>query len=299
MYSGEKKTQLFFSITIKIKTMKKAECVKIFKKADAFVFINGSLVEGSFACKNFKFDYEDEEGHWHFKADSVFVTNNGKRYLITDENKVFESVEDYEANKPAETRNIDIADYRFYDVGENGQYLNPYEEYWTFDSKKGEPIKHEFAPKEFYYEYTLHVFFADTPHREKIYKTREEALSFNTYKVTDKNGNVTERNGVGKLLMLDGDQEELVMQLERTMQELEKAGVSLIMDSQEVTYAFNIRNVDCDFDDSVDEPCHPIAGEPEEYEKFDRFNDRFAIKSTIEQWSDCFNMFVRRRKINK
>lgn len=274
--------------------MEKVDNVRVFKKANAFVFINESLMEGEFINKKFKFDHKDEEGFWHFKTENIFVTKDGNKHVITDENEVFESIKDYEENKPAETRNIDIADYKFWNV-KSDKSLPMYNDYWTFDGKMGKPIKHEFAPKEFYYIYDKYSFFTNAFPDEEIYKTREEALSFNTYKVTSKDGEVTERDGIGKLLMLDKDQKELVKQLESTMQELEKAGVTLIMDGQEVTYAFNTRNVECDFDDSEDEPRHPIAGEPEEYEKFDRFNDRFAIKSTIEQWSDCFYMFVRRK----
>lgn len=272
--------------------MERADRVSVFAKANAFVFINGSLMEGEFIRKDFEYDHE-EDGFQVFKTENVFLTHDGEKHIITDESKVFESVEDYEANRPAKTCKINISDRDFLDA-ETNRELTPNCDYWTFDENAQEPIKHTFTPSEFTYIYNNYRFYADVLPDEEIYDTREEALTFNTYKVTDKNGKVTERVGTGKLLMLDKEQEELVMQLERTMQDLQKAGVMLIIDNQEFVRAFNIKNVDYEFDENEDKPFNPGKGESEEYEKFDRFNGRFAIKSTIEQWSDYFNLFIKR-----
>lgn len=211
----------------------------------------------------------------------------------------FDSVEKYEKGVSAETS------YKTLFIRKNdGDVLrdvirgvkrsfNP--EYWVFDQSCHAPMQYKLELEEFYFDYSDNRFHTDEFQKDcKIYDTKEEALSYNSYKVIEQDGTEYERDGVNKLIMLDDDQRELLKQFEDICKKMNDADMLLISDSCEDMSVFNLRHIKnyaLDYNDVPD----VMDGDPEDYERADRYGMLFKVNHHIQWWGDDSSLFILRK----
>ena len=146
------------------------------------------------------------------------------------------------------------------------------------------------------YDYKTCRFSIAFP-EESVYKSQQDVLSWNTYKVVGQDGTEHEKVGVNKLLMLDDDQRELLKQFEDICKKMNDADMLLIGDSCEGVSVFNLRHIKnyaLDYNDVPD----VMDGDPEDYEMADRYGMPFKVNHRIQWWDEDNRLFILRKPVN-
>ena len=166
-----------------------------------------------------------------------------------------------------------------------------------FDSLAGTAVEDKLLMDDFYYDYGKGMFGTDELPDCEIYDSKQEALAFNTYKVVEEDGTEYERDGIGKLLMLDDDQKILLERFQNIMQEMHDNGIRLIASVEEHLGAYNTRHVD---DLTLDyEATAPGVDNGELYEYVERYAEVFKVPHQIEIWGEDYNIFALRHGVKK
>jgi hypothetical protein len=278
--------------------MERNDALRVFTKNSGFVMVDRKLQEVKWLRTEFKYDHKDED-FLLYTAHTIFQKPDGTTGVLNDYDMAFDSVEKYEKGVSAETS------YKTLFIRKNdGDVLrdvirgvkrsfNP--EYWVFDKLCHVPVQYKLELEEFYFDYSDNRFHTDEfPKDCKIYDTKEEALSYNTYKIIEQDGTEYERDGVNKLIMLDDDQRELLKQFEDICKKMNDADMLLISDSCEDMSVFNLRHIKnyaLDYNDVPD----VMDGDPEDYERADRYGMPFKVNHHIQWWGDDSSLFILRK----
>lgn len=278
--------------------MERNDALRVFTKNSGFVMVDRKLQEVKWLRTEFKYDHKDED-FLLYTAHTTFQKPDGTTGVLDDYDMAFDSVEKYENGISAETS------YKTLFTRKNDgdvirdvirgikRSTNP--EYWVFDKSYHVPVQYKLELEKFYFDYSDNSFHTDEfPKNCKIYNTKEEALSYNTYKVIEQDGTEYERDGVNKLIMLDDDQRELLKQFEDICKKMNDADMLLISDSCEDMSVFNLRHIKnyaLDYNDAPD----VMEGEPEDYERADRYGMPFKVNHHIQWWGDDNYLFILRK----
>lgn len=278
--------------------MERNDALRVFTKNSGFVMVDRKLQEVKWLHTEFKYDHKDED-FLLYTAHTTFQKPDGTTGVLDNYNIAFDSVEKYEKGVSAETsyktlfiRKSDGDVIRDIIRGAK-RSTNP--EYWVFDKSYRVPVQYKLELEKFYFDYSDNRFHTDEfPKDCKIYDTKEEALSYNTYKVIEQDGTEYERDGVNKLIMLDDDQRELLKQFEDICKKMNDADMLLISDSCEDMSVFNLRHIKnyaLDYNDIPD----VMDGDPEDYERADRYGMPFKVNHHIQWWGDDSILFILRK----
>lgn len=276
--------------------MERNDSLRVFEHNSGFVMTDCKLQKVKLLRTEFTFDHEGDD-FLYYRTSTVYQKPDGTTGVLHDYSKAFDSVECYEKGESA-----DIA-YLTLNTGRNGgdvmrditrgvkKSLSPV--YWIFDTKSIVPVCDELTLDKFYFDYADRQFHTDEfPKNFNVYDTKEEALSYNTYKVVNEDGSEYEREGVNKLISLDDDQRELVKQFEEICKKMEENDLALIADYDSLA-VFNMRKVKSYVLDYNSIPEN--VSNPEDYEKADRNGKAFRVNSSIEWWSDDNELFIQRK----
>lgn len=278
--------------------MERNDALRVFTKNSGFVMVDRKLQEVKWLRTEFKCDNKDED-FLLYTAQTTFQKPDGTTGVLDDYDMAFDSVEKYENGISAETS------YKTLFTRKNdgdvirdvirGVKRSFYPEYWVFDKSCHAPVRYKLELEKFYFDYSDNRFHTDEfPKDCKIYDTKEEALSYNTYKIIEQDGTEYERDGVNKLIMLDDDQRELLKQFEDICKKMNDADMLLISDSCEDMSVFNLRHIKnyaLDYNDVPD----VMDGDPEDYERADRYGMPFKVNHHIQWWGDDSNLFILRK----
>lgn len=278
--------------------MERNDALRVFTKNSGFVMVDRKLQEVKWLRTEFKCDNKDED-FLLYTAQTTFQKPNGTTGVLDDYDMAFDSVEKYENGISAETS------YKTLFTRKNdgdvirdvirGVKRSFYPEYWVFDKSCHAPVRYKLELEKFYFDYSDNRFHTDEfPKDCKIYDTKEEALSYNTYKIIEQDGTEYERDGVNKLIMLDDDQRELLKQFEDICKKMNDADMLLISDSCEDMSVFNLRHIKnyaLDYNDVPD----VMDGDPEDYERADRYGMPFKVNHHIQWWGDDNSLFILRK----
>ena len=278
--------------------MERNDALRVFTKNSGFVMVDRKLQEVKWLRTEFKYDHKDED-FLLYAAQTTFQKPDGTTGVLDDYDMAFDSVEKYENGISAETsyktlftRKNDGDVIRDIIRGVKRSF-NP--EYWVFDKSCHAPLRYKLELEEFYFDYSDNRFHTDEFLKDcKIYDTKEEALSYNTYKVIEQDGTEYERDGVNKLIMLDDDQRELLKQFEDICKKMNDADMLLISDSCEDMSVFNLRHIK---NYALDYNYVPdvMDGNPEDYERADRYGMPFKVNYHIQWWGDDSSLFTLRK----
>ena len=267
--------------------------IKIFESDNVFCMIGNQLQE----CKLLKTIFT-ADGSGIFRATTIVKLPNG---VINQEcvayDTVFDSPVGYENNKYAETKGFDLHSFIMprvlmaKDIISEARTIKS--TYYTFEN--GEPTPHELKLETFYYDYIDNKWGSNELPNTQIYATRYDALSYNVTEVLDENAALSTRIGINKLIQLDDDQKELVHQLEELVVKLKEQGVLLLADTSDNYMAYNMRHtvahsMGCDTEaDIADDE------ERAKYEVADRWGKAFKVNIDLEQWSEDYKIFFKRK----
>lgn len=269
-----------------------ASDIKIFESDNVFCMIDNQLQE----CKLLKTIFT-ADGAGTFRATTIVKLPNG---VINQEcvayDTVFDSPADYENNKCAETKSFDLSFIMprvFIAKDIIGEARKVKSMYYMFEN--GEPTSHKLKLETFYYDYIANKWGSNELPDTQIYATRYDALSYNVTEVLDENAALSTRIGINKLIQLDDDQKELVHQLEKLVVKLKEQGVLFLADTSDNYMAYNMRNVESynmSFESEAD-----IADDEEraKYEVADRWGKAFKVNLELEQWSEDYKIFFKRK----
>lgn len=282
---------------------KQNELVSLVKN-NGYVFFDGKLQQCKYICTKYHFIKLEEEANQRYYAHYHIVELPNGDFYNPEDNNLYDSVADYEANKTAQTSTRDARKA----IGQICQKAGLYKrvsgpdciEFYTFEN--GEPVEHRHELTTFSLEYgdgvetyekwallDDSIFPTDTP----IYHDRDEAFQFNTYTVNNADGTTEQRDGVSKLLMLDQDQRELLQQFEEAAKKLSDAGVMLVGNFCEDYSAYNTRHVaDIKLMDSYS------SADAKNWEQGERCHKAFDVHLNLEIWSEDCDIFIK-RKTNK
>lgn len=282
--------------------MERNDSLRVFTENGGYVFVDRKLQNVKWLRTEFTLDHIVGEV-MYYNSRTIYQKPDGTTGELHDYDKAYASPENYEQGTVAET------EYKRFSKDEKqcGEVIHDITmsvkrrktvDYWTFDKAHQIPVHHELKMEKFYYDYTDKKFHTDEfPNDCEIYDTKEDALSYNTYKIVENDGTEYEREGVNKLITLDDDQLELVKQFEGLCKKMEDNGILLISDCCEYLSAFNIRNVKDYALDYNDKP-YDTVNNPEDYEQADRYGKSFQIKHTIQIWGEDNNFFIIRKSAN-
>lgn len=278
--------------------MERNDALRVFTKNSGFVMVDRKLQEVKWLRTEFKYDHKDED-FLLYTAHTTFQKPDGTTGVLNDYDMAFDSVEKYEKGISAETSYKTLFTRKNDgDVIRNvirGVKRSTNPEYWVFDKSCHVPVQYKLELEKFYFDYSDSCFHTDEfPKDCKIYDTKEEALSYNTYKVIEQDGTEYERDGVNKLIMLDDDQRELLKQFEDVCRKMKENDMILICDSCDDMSVFNIRRIQNFALDYCNEP-EVMDGNPEDYELADRYGTDFKINHNIEWWGDDNKLFILRK----
>lgn len=205
---------------------------KIYHEDKGFIFMNGALTEVKLLYTKFVKNGES------YSAKTTFEMWGEQHTEDANLLKVYNSVEDYEKDK--EMPFSEICDEQLNKKRPKG-FVNV-DFGWVFIN--GEPQQVDLTPNELTYAYKSKKFLFPNhiANSDNVYRSREECLSFNTYKVKDEWGEVKERVGINKLLMLDDDQKQLFDAFVKSYKALKESGVFFLNDYDK-TRVFNFRNL--------------------------------------------------------
>lgn len=280
-----------------IRKMERNDALRVFTNDSGFVMIDRKLQEVKWLQTKFQFHHKDGD-FLFYTAVTTFKKPDGTVDALDDYDKAFDSVEKYENGVSAETSYKTLCTQKNGgDVVNNilhGVKCSSLPVYWIFDKHCQAPVEYKLEYEEFVYDYSDNRFHTDEfPKDCEIYDTKEKALSYNTYKVIEKDGTEYEREGINKLIMLDDDQRELVVQFEQLCAKMKKANLIMIADYTTLS-VFNLRRVENFALDYNEEPDVDF-GDPKDYEKADRYGDAFVVTSNIEFWGDDHYLFIQRK----
>lgn len=303
--------------------MERNDSLRVFTKDKGFVFANGKLQEVKWLRTDYKLDHSelndvvcDECGRQVTKDVKQLFYHATTTYVLPDGTtgkleecyggfeSAFDSVENYEKGITAETSYRTLyAEGEQYsnvicDVFRNKRHSGYKPKYWRFDDTYHVAVEETLDLEKFYFDYADNSFHSDSLYKGEIYESKEDALSYNTYKVVKQDGTEFQRDGVNKLIMLDDDQRKLVGQLEKLFQKMRDSGMLLLLDCSENLQAYNLRNIErynlnyegspkLSMDDDTD---------PDDYEMADRYGKGFSINHKIDCYGDDYNLFILRKK---
>ena len=295
-----KKRSKEISINNNLKQTRKMEAdnkLRVFANDSGFVMVGGKLQEALWLETQFQFK-EKSGTTLYYNSVTKFRKPDGAVDMLDDYGMAFDSVEEYERGIPAKTicKTLD-------GLKNGGDVVNDIArgvkkscapEYWVFDKIYHVPVKYELKYEKFTFDYSDHRFHTDEfPKDCGIYDTREEAFSYNTYRIIEKDGTEHERDGVNKLIMLDDDQRELVAQFEQLCDKMKGADLMLAAD-YDVLSVFNLRKVEHFVFDYNEEPNVDV-GNSKDYEKADRYGTSFTVRHDIEYWDSDHHLFIKRK----
>ena len=278
--------------------MERNDALRVFTKDSGFVMIDRKLQEVKWLQTKFQFHHKDGD-FLYYTSVTTFKKPDGTVDALDDYDMAFDSVEKYENGISAETSYKTLYTQKNGgDVVNNiihGVKRSSLPVYWTFDKSCQAPVEYKLEYEEFVFDYSDNRFHTgEFPKGCDIYDTKEDALSDNTYKVVEKNGTEYEREGVNKLIMLDDDQRELLKQFEDICHKMNENDMILICDTCEDMSVFNIRRIKNFALDYSDTP-EVMDGNPEDYEKVDRYGMTFKVNHNIAIWGDDNNLFILRK----
>lgn len=274
--------------------MERSDKLRVFENNKGFVMVDGKLQEVKWLQTQFMYEYK-EGGFPYYSSVTTYQKPNGQIGSLNDYSHAFDSIVDYEKSIPAKMWQEDLYPDNAggsvaRDVCRGKGSCKP--EYWEFDEFSKMPVRCELRYENFVYDYSNHSFNSyELPKDCKIYDTKDECLSYNSYKVVSSDGTESVREGINKLVMLDDDQRKLVEEYETVCQKMSESGIYLMGCDNELT-AYNMRKIE---DFAVDYNKTPDVENPEAYEKVDRFGDSFKVKSIVDFYGDDNYLFVRRK----
>ncbi len=277
--------------------MERNDALRVFVGNYDYVFVNNKLQQVRWLRTDFKYDHT--EGNVDFyEAITLYEKPDGTTGTLKSYDRAFGSVEDYENGVPAKTSSHTIskdgAGCTILRDLVRGVKSAVSVEYWVFDELCHYPAKYTLKLEKFYYNYNdMHFHTDGFPKNCKIYDTKEQALSYNSYNVVRENGTVYQRDGVNKLVSLDDDQRELVNQFEELCHKMHEHDILLIGDYDSLA-AFNLRNVEAHVLDYQDTPDVDF-GNAEDYERVERYGKAFNVANPIEVWGEDNSLFVLRK----
>lgn len=267
--------------------------IQVFQKDNVFCMINGQLQE----CKLLKTIFvKSSDGI--YEATTIVRLPNG----VIDQEHVaydtaFDSIDDYEKNKCAETQGYDlwlyIRPHIFFTRDYVGERRKTNKTYYTFEN--GEPQSHELELDTFYYIYPANTWGTDELPDTQIYATKNDAISYNVTEVVNMKGIKTKRVGINKLIQLDDDQQELVHQLEELVTKLKENDILLLADTADNYMAYNMRNVK-GYNMGYDGFADVSDEEKPKYEVADRWGKSFKVNVDIPQWSEDYGIFFKTKE---
>lgn len=274
--------------------MERQDALRVFENDYGYIVINESLTEVKFLHTDFDLGRTEEETKTAFyTSQTVALLPNGKEVTIDDYSNVFDTKECYERNIPAETAYKTLDKERYSSVlsdiwrGTGARTRN----YWVFEN--GEAVMKTLQLRHFQYNYGINLFESDEiPTDCEVYDDREQCLSYNSYRVVDREGKETIRVGINKLLELDDDQKEWVGILENAIRELRDRGVEIFADTCDDYRVYNFRHVE-DYAFSYD--LDADGKDAELYEEARRYGKPFKLDIGIEQWGDDQSLFIKRK----
>ena len=281
--------------------MERNDALRVFENNSGFVMVDCKLQEVKWLHTEFKYDHKEDNAMFYI-ARTTFQKPDGTTGVLDSYDMAFDSVEGYEEGISAKTSYKDLA------TNKNGgsvmnnilhgikRRINP--EYWKFDDIYHVPVRYELELEKFYFDYADNRFHTDEiPKDCEVYDTKEEALSYNTYKVVNEDGFEYEREGINKLISLDDDQRELLNQFEALCEKMNDADMLLISDSCDDMSVFNLRHVKNYALDYTNAP-DVMDGNPEDYERADRYGMPFKVNHCIQCWGDDNHLFILRKPID-
>lgn len=277
--------------------MERNDALRVFTKNGGFVMTDRKLQEVKWLRTEFKYDHKEDDALFYV-ARTTFQKPDGTTGVLESYDMAFDSVEKYEKGVSAETS------YKTLFIRKNdGDVLRDVirgvkrslnTKYWVFDKSFRIPAQYELELEKFYFDYSDNRFHTDEFQKDcEIYDTKEEAFSYNTYKVVNEDGSEYEREGINKLISLDDDQRELVKQFEDICKKMKENDLALIADYESLA-VFNMRRVSNYELNYTSEP-ETTYGNPEDYERADRYGKAFQVNSGIEWWGDDNNLFILRK----
>lgn len=277
--------------------MERNDALRVFTKNGGFVMVDRKLQEVKWLRTEFKYDQKEDDTLFYV-AHTTFQKPDGTTGVLDNYDMAFDSVEKYEKGISAETS------YKTLFIHKNdGDVLRDVirgvkrslnTKYWVFDKSFRVPVQYELELEKFYFDYSDNRFHTDEFQKDcEIYDTKEEALSYNTYKVVNEDGSEYEREGINKLISLDDDQRELVKQFEDICKKMKENDLALIADYNFLA-VFNMRRV-ANYELSYEPEPDTTYGNPEDYERADRYGKTFQLNSGIEWWGDDNNLFILRK----
>lgn len=278
--------------------MERNDALRVFTKNSGYVMVDRKLQEVKWLRTEFRYDHKDGD-FLFFTARTTFQKPDGTTGVLDDYDRAFDSVAKYENGVSAETSYKTLHTRKnggdvMYDII-HGVKRSSTPEYWVFDKSFQIPVRYDLELEKFYFDYSDNRFHTDEfPKDCEIYDTKEEALSYNTYKVVNEDGTEYEREGINKLIMLDDDQRELLKQFEEVCRKMRENDMILICDSCEDMSVFNIRRIK-NFALDYNEVPDVMDGNPEDYEQADRYGMDFKINHNIEWWGDDNKLFILRK----
>lgn len=277
--------------------MERNDVLRVFVKNGGFVMVDRKLQEVKWLRTEFRYDHKEDDAQFYI-ARIIFQKPDGTTGVLDNYDMAFDSVEEYEKGISSETSYKELSADKIggsvmCDITRDiKRYATS--EYWVFDDISHVPVRYELELKKFYFDYSDNRFHTDEFLKDvNIYDTKEEALSYNTYKVVNEDGSEYEREGINKLVSLDDDQRELVKQFEDICKKMEENDMALIADYDTLAI-FNMRkttNYELSYGDKPDTDF----GNREDYERVERYGSAFKVYSGIKCWDDDCNLFVLRK----
>lgn len=265
----------------------------ILVKTKGYVHYEGKLQ----SCKYHHTDFVlcDTYPERNYTHHHVVELQNGE-LISPEDNEIFDTIEDFENVMPASTRYSNIRQAVQSVMASVNIGIKNEEQLVFYTFENGEPIRYKRELKRFAYDYNKWVFVANCdvfPKGHKVYATREKALSFNSYTIVNDDGSEEVRDGVGKLLMLDPDQRELLDKFEALAKELKVQGVLLVGDNLESYSAFNTRHVErvSFMDDYYKEDGN--------WEKGERYNEAYNLNLNLGLRGNEWEIYIKRNEEDK
>ena len=275
--------------------MEKNDKLRVFENGKGFVMVDGKLQEITWLRTTFRYHHK-EDNVMYYTSVTKFKKPDGTTDALDDYSRAFDSVEHYEKGILASMRDYILPKDKnsgciVYDII-NGRKSSYSPEYWVFDKCYHTPVKYELEYEEFYYDYSDRSFHSDELLNGcDIYDTKDECLSYNTYKVVNADGTEYERDGINRLVMLDEDQRELVKEFEEVCKKMSESGMYLLAD-YDYLCAYNFRKIE---DFALHYEKVPDVDDPELYENVDRYAKPFRVGCCIEFYGDDNKLFVKRK----
>lgn len=208
------------------------------------------------SVKNVRIDFVNKS------VTTVLVDNEGVEYTREGSYDLFRSSENYESNVPIPRRCYglhellhkarwgQLCECRFILVPENEESREKgYLCVWVFENGDAREIPVPIHVIEWNSEGGWHLVEGTLP--EKFWESREMAFGFNTYKITDTDGEVFEEDGIHKRLCVTPEQIEILKELKEAFKKATDAGIGFVFDKANdralnAYNALNIRRFDYD-----------------------------------------------------